>query len=591
LASRCSTEPDTVRTSGPRLHTNREIKILIANRGRGLGLADTAVVESTWSVVSEIYERRHHRPIWSKGQRLRPEAMRLLEALRHAPDAGLDSTALEVAGLDQLMDKALAPGLATQRVRPRTLARFDVLATYAELRASEQLQGGRVPRAALDSDWAPDKSASIDADEFERSISGDPVALFGNLEPRHDGYVRLRQALAQYRAIATRGGWPEIAAGPPLRRGDRGIRVASAMRRLLASGDLDGPVRDIVYDRRVEEAVGDLQSRLGIPRSGILGEATRSALNVPVERRIRQMELNLERWRWLPDSLGRRRLEVNVPAYQLELIRDGRVTRTMRVVVGSRKSPTPMFSDHVTYLEVNPTWTLPPHVVEKEIVPAMKRQADYLARNHMTVICIADAKRDTVRPETVPWKDAGSDSFPYLVIQDAGPENPLGQIKLMCPNEYDVYLHDTPARAKFSDAVRDYSHGCVRLENAIELADSLLGAMPSDTMRIDSLVGSGLWRRVRLPEPIPVHFLYWTVWVDEAGRLHFRDDVYGLDQRLDEALRSRSTDRFVLNPDVQVSAFWLAAEAKAREAAEARARQLAARPRSRPRPRGTVATR
>jgi murein L,D-transpeptidase YcbB/YkuD len=279
------------------------------------------------------------------------------------------------------------------------------------------------------------------------------------------------------------------------------------------------------------------------------------------------MELNLERWRWLPQDLGDPRIEVNIPGYRLDMIRAGRVVRSMRVVVGKRKSPTPVFSDAVVYIDVNPTWTLPPSVVVKEIVPALKRNPRYLWANQMHVISIADAKRDTVDPAQVPWKKADSDSFMFLVIQDAGPENPLGRVKLMCPNEYDVYLHDSPARSRFSVAVRDYSHGCVRVEEAVELADSLVGNAMGDTLNVDSLVARGGWRRLRLPEPVPVHFLYWTAWVDAVGRQYFRDDIYGLDARLAEALRTRTTARLELNPGVQLSAFWLAAGARAREIA------------------------
>jgi len=236
--------------------------------------------------------------------------------------------------------------------------------------------------------------------------------------------------------------------------------------------------------------------------------------------------------------------------------------------VGKRKSPTPVFSDAIAYIDVNPTWTLPPSVVQKEIVPTLKRDPGYLAANHMHVISIADAKRDTVDPALVPWKDAASDSFLYLIIQEAGGENPLGRVKIMCPNEYDVYLHDSPQRSRFSVAQRDYSHGCVRVEEAVELADSLLRVTPTDTLFVDSLATRTTFRRVRLGKPVPVHFLYWTAWADSAGRMCFRDDLYGLDERLDQALRARTTAQFALNPGVALSPFWLAAEKKQRELAD-----------------------
>jgi murein L,D-transpeptidase YcbB/YkuD len=352
--------------------------------------------------------------------------------------------------------------------------------------------------------------------------------------------------------------------------------------------ELRGAPGDTVYDKRLEWAVGDLQTRHGLPRSGIMGEATRTLLNVPVEQRIRQIELNLERWRWLPDTLGRRHVAINIPAYRLELVKDDHVVRPMRVVVGRRRSPTPVFSDRLAYLEVNPTWTLPKSVVVKEIVPTLKRHPDYLRENHMHVISIATAQRDTVDPAVVPWKDAASDTFMYLIVQEAGPENPLGRLKIICPNEYDVYLHDTPQRGRFTVAVRDYSHGCVRVEEVAELADSLLGRAPDGTSPLDTLLLLPTWKRVRLPYQMPVHFLYWTAWVDDAGAVHFRDDIYGLDQRLDEALQKRTTAEFVLNPGVEMSPFWLAAEARAKAAAEEKAKKKKQLARARPKPANTI---
>ncbi len=556
----------------PRPSTREEIRRLLAAGPGALAVADTAGAESTWTQVRAFYARRRDAPAWS-GLGPHRRAAQLLSALERVDEAGLDPGDYDTGKIASLLAQAKRGGWAAGHRSP-TLARLDVRATWAYLRVARHLHEGRVPARSLDPDWVAGRVAIDWPDYLKHRLSRDPARSFAELEPRHAGYRRLRDALALYRWVAEAGGWPELPPGPPLRVGDRGPRVALLVQRLAATGDMPLPVRDTVFDRRMEQAIGDLQSRHGIPRSGVLGEATRAVLNVPVATRLRQMELNLERWRWLPADLGERHVEINIPAYRLELVRQGRVARAMRVVVGRRRSPTPVFSDQLTYLEVNPTWTLPPSVVVKEIVPSLERDRDYLETNHMYVVSIADAKRDTMDARKVPWKQAASDSFPYLVIQAAGPDNPLGRIKLMCPNEYDVYLHDTPLRSRFSVAVRDYSHGCVRVEETVELADSLLGRAPGDTVGTDSLAASGAWRRMRLPAPVPVHFLYWTAWVDAAGRLNFRDDLYGLDGRLDEALRAHRTAGFALNPGVELSPFWVAAEARRRGAA---ARVAAAR--------------
>src|SRR4029077_609770 len=181
-----------------------------------------------------------------------------------------------------------------------------------------------------------------------------------------------KSALANYRLIEAAGGWAEIPPGPSIGPGARGIRVGRLVRRLAITGELGGAIRDTVMDARLARAVGDFQTRLGVPRSGLVGELTRQALNVPVAVRIREMELNLERWRWLPADLGAYHVQVNIPAFRLDLVRDGRSERAMRVVVGKRRSPTPAFSSALSYLELNPTWTVPPTLVFDELVPAMK---------------------------------------------------------------------------------------------------------------------------------------------------------------------------------------------------------------------------
>ena len=559
-------QPGEKRPDGSHPSTRQEIRRVLDAGPGALAFADTTGIDSTWAWVVELYDQRRDAPIWS-GREPHRRTTQFIDALQRIGDAGLDPRDYDTEDLTRLLAQATSRGPLARINRERTLARLDVRATWAYLRVAPHLRDGHVPAQVLDPDWSPASRSRDWLALLKHPMERDPARTLETLEPRHAGYRRLREALDRYRAIAAAGGWPQLPPGPPLALGATGPPVALLMNRLAMTGDLlPGMKPDTLFDRRLVHAIGEFQTRQGIPRSGIVGEATRALLNVPVDVRIRQMELNLERWRWLPADLGERRVEVNIPAYHLDLIDQGRVTRGMRVVVGKRNSPTPVFSDVLVYMDVNPTWTLPPSVVQKELVHLLRKNPHYLEENQMFVVSIADAKRDTVDPALVPWKQAVTDSFLYLVIQRSGPDNPLGQIKMMCPNEYDVYLHDSPQRNRFGVAVRDYSHGCVRVEEAVELADSLVAPALGDSVTTDSLIARGTGRRLRFPRATPVHFLYWTAWADDGGRMCFRDDIYGLDARLDQALRTRTPTHLALNPGVAVSAFWLAAEARAREA-------------------------
>ena len=568
--SRSTSEAPTPRADGP-VDIVAEIHQLLAFGDSSWVLPDTLGVARARVQTRAFYQARKFRPAWSNGQRPNPHLDSLLLAIGRL-DAGIGPEPYDGPGLERMAANLVRARHAGRDLHVRALARLDVRSTITWFRMAEHLTVGRMPFSTLDPDWVGRDSVRSYAPLLERALHSNEIAsTLVALEPTEPAYLRLRAALANYRTIAARGGWPQVPKGPPLQLGATGPRVGALIRRLQATDDLRGTLRDTTFDRRVQRAVGDFQARHGIPRSGVAGGVTLTALNVPVEERIRTMELDMERWRWLPDTLGTRRVEVNIAGYKVDLVRRGKIERTLRAVVGKRNSPTPVFSDQISYVELNPTWTVPPSILAGEIVPALRRNPEYLNKNRMKVIPMSRARRDSsVDALTVPWHQVTSDSFPYLVVQGAGPDNPLGRLKLMCPNEYDVYLHDTPQRDRFGVAQRDFSHGCVRVLHVEELADSLIAWPPYDTSHVRGLLADTTWRRIRLTNPMPVHFLYWTAWVDEDGQVEFRDDVYGLDRRLDEALRGGATAAFQINPAVSVSPFWLRAQAEAEARALAR---------------------
>jgi L,D-transpeptidase YcbB len=331
--------------------------------------------------------------------------------------------------------------------------------------------------------------------------------------PLHEGYERLEQALERIRRIARRGEPKPVPRGPALKPGDEGDRVALLRARLASAADAEAaePLPDAerpeLFDASLEMAVRAYQERYGLTADGIVGASTLAELNRPAEDRIRKIELNLERWRRVPADLGGRHILVNVAAFRLDAIEDGRSVLDMRVIVGRTESPTPMLSSAVERVVLNPSWYVPRKIASNEIWP---KGRSYLRRNGFEVL--PDGK----------------------LRQRPGPNNSLGQVKFRFPNRFSVYLHDTPSRSLFDRTVRALSHGCVRIERPADLAAWVLRDAPEwSPEAIQAALDSGRERAVELPEPIPIHIGYWTAWVDDQGTLRFAPDVYDQDPEPD----------------------------------------------------------
>ena len=513
----------------------------------------------------EFYGRRGKRAAWSDGRTPRPEAADFIGMLEKiVPLEGLAPQRYEAEALRLRMDELERGVLRGLLPEPERLADLDLALSRDFLRLASELHDGRVPDSTLDPGWVAARGHIDPVKRLERALRDHTVELY-DLPPWSAEYVRLGEALVRYRGLASAGGWPELDPGPVLTRGAAGARVLELRRRLALEGDSCGGGRE--FDAALARAVRTFQARHGLFESGIVDSATRAALNVGASERVRQIELNLERWRWLPRTLPEPCVIVNLPAFALEVRDSGRVLIRSRVVVGEARNPTPCFSAVLSYLVINPTWRVPKRILVEETLPALARDTSWLAKHQMRVL-YTHARTLTETPiRAVDWTTVEDDTFPYLVIQDPGDENPLGRIKLMCPNPHDVYLHDTPLKGYFSAAARAYSHGCVRVEKAREIADWLLardtlletqGLLGLRTPRVpdlrDSLaaaIESLATRTVGLKHRVPVHFLYWTAWVDSSGAVQFRDDLYGIDHRLDQALRTGEVAGFVLNPPLE----------------------------------------
>jgi L,D-transpeptidase YcbB len=394
-------------------------------------------------------------------------------------------------------------------------------------------------------EWVANRRSADFASVLETALStGEVAGALARLAPPQLGFRRLREALMHHRELASRGGWPLIPdkmTKMTLKRGDHGPPVAALRERLSLGDDLGaGTWEDAeLFDGALDQALKRFQRRHGLSEDGIMGDETRAELNVSVERRVEQLELNLERWRWLPQDLGRRHILVNIAAFELEVVEEDSVVLAMRVVVGRPYHDTPVFSDTMRYIVLNPYWEVPGKIAVKEMLPRIKRDPSYLAHENLRLFKGWGLEAREVDPGTVDWSAITPAAFPFRLRQDPGPRNALGRLKFMFPNKFNVYLHDTPARQLFEKPERDFSHGCIRIQEPIELAVYLLRQDPRwNREALLRALDETVDRSVPLPETIPIHLLYWTAWADGDGTIQFRRDIYGHDALLLEALQA-----------------------------------------------------
>lgn len=342
-------------------------------------------------------------------------------------------------------------------------------------------------------------------------------------------YFRIDHALKKYIQIQEKGGWPALPADIILKKGDYSEHVLALRERLEITGDLFTVRKENLYffDEEVEEAVKRFQYRHGLIIDGIVGPDTLAAMNVPVAERVRELSLNRERIFSLFDSYVERYVLVNIPAYELKVIEKGKEILKMKAIVGSTGSKTPVFQDEIEYLVFNPDWRIPIRKTVRDIIPIIKSDPTYLERKNIRIFDGWGKDARELRPEEVNWDYYDLNNFNLMLVQEPGPENELGRIKFMFPNEYLVYIHDTPARELFTYNDRAFSSGCIRVEKPIDLAlYCLKDQLGWDLNRILSVIDGGEPVEVYLEENIPVVIVYWTAWVDESGLVHFRKDIY-----------------------------------------------------------------
>jgi murein L,D-transpeptidase YcbB/YkuD len=495
-------------------------EVLGADRPEGLD-------ERDWKRVHALYANYDTIALWLEKDADSERADDLIAALLTIHEHGLRG---DLYPLEELR-AALAPIDKARRPSAEQLAKADVMLSAMYVALGEDLLTGQIDPRSVEQQWRLDAQA-IDVDSaLARTLRMEPLRnAIARMRPTDPAYHALQKSLTHYRGLLDRGGWQPVPEGETLSPGDTtSLERLTALRRRLAIEDLvevrtadtarqaandsasrEGPLA--VYDAKLAGAVAEFQRRHGIVVDSILGPGTLASLNVPVEYRVGQIMANLERFRWLPRELGDRYVYVNVPAFRLDAYDNGERVLEMPVIVGAEYEDraTPAFSDSMSYLEFAPYWNVPQNIAENELWPKQEADPTYFARNNY----------ETLQRGGETW-----------IRQKPGDKNALGEVKFMFPNQFDIYLHDTPERSLFTRDVRAFSHGCIRVGDPAKLAEYALAYNDGwDMARIRSAM-NGENRQVPLERKIPVYIVYFTTFVRD-GDLYFGNDIYDRDSEL-----------------------------------------------------------
>lgn len=490
-------------------------------------------------LLRRFYRQRGYRPAWVTEWGPGTLADELLEAVSLVHFDGLDPADYHHADI-----KRRLAGNGTQSAQKRRIASFatlDLLLSDAFLNLGRHLQRGKVePADGFNAGIAGDADTALLTSLTNLLMTHRIYATLERLKSDNAEYRRLRTILARYLRIAQAGGWKTIPDGKDLKRGDSDERIPAIRHHLKLTGDLTPlhsrnttDLRSPVFDGALESAIRRFQWRHDLRRHGRLDWRTRLAMNVPVRKRILQIRLNMDLRRRLPDKQQNPFILVNIPDMSLQAIRNGRTELTMRVIVGKPEHPTPVFSDDILFLVVNPYWYIPPEIVKKEILPLVRKDPGYLAVRGIRLFRKMSADGDELLPNEIDWAHLDPEAIDFYFRQDPGWDNSLGAIKFVIPHRDHIYLHDTPARELFKRRIRTLSFGCIRVEHPLALAAFMLTDDPDWTRAtLNQLIQSGQPRKITLPRNIAVHVVYWTLSADNRRSIRFLPDVYDLEDRL-----------------------------------------------------------
>lgn len=477
--------------------------------------------------LHKFYSRRNYQLAWSFEGEFRPQASMFLNQLRNAQSQGTDPNIFNTYDLEKRINEAYG------KKRDSLIRKdIDMELSSAYFKYSQRLWKGMVDPQDEGLEWFVDRKKikyGKTLDSILESNDGNPFAKY---MPVHEEYKSLLKQLNYYQSIKNTKQWPNLdsAALNKLALGDTSTQITFLKKKLQLCGDLSSDVVvNNTYDLKLSEAIKYFQTRHGLDETGKLSGATLHFLNLSLEQIIKQILVNLERWKWVPKKADGNYLKVNIPDFTLRVYEKGKEVHSMKAIVGKTMTHTPIFNDQLKNVVLNPFWNIPHTIMVEEVLPAIQKDSTYLDRLNIEVFAAYDYEHP-IDPSSINWDTIQAEKFPYQLRQKSGDGNALGRVKFIFPNNYDVYLHDTPQRYLFQNQERDYSHGCIRIEDPFWLASYLLENKSEQELR--QVKDEDKWYKIPAGKQLPVYIVYFTAWVDKDGKLNLREDIYNHDQKL-----------------------------------------------------------
>ncbi|OEY72103.1 L,D-transpeptidase family protein [Salegentibacter salarius] len=469
-------------------------------------------------LLDSIYSKRDYKPIWTD-RALREDLYRGIE---RAEEDGLEPEDYHLSYLKKSLSN-----LSELDDEERSLT--EIILTDAFFSLTSDYNSGKLDPKEIYSIWGVESNKIDLPGLLDHGVEQNNIlAAIDSVVPKHEVYKGLKRSLKEYRELAENEKDPIFISeeGESIKADEKDERIPNIKRRLKELGYWDNEIADslITYDEPLQEAVKEFQEKYGIETDGVIGGGTIKTLNKTYQDRLEQILVNLERWRWYPKDLGEQYIIVNIANYRLHLVKGQDTLATHRTLVGTEARKTPVFSDKVEHIVYNPTWTIPPTIKSKDVIPSASKDPDYINRKNFSIF---NQSGEKMNPHEVNW--SSSKVRGYTFRQEAGPANPLGLVKIIYPNQYMIYLHDTPSKSLFNKNIRAQSSGCVRVQGVLELAKTLLNDQPKyDDDKIQEIINSGKTTTIKVTQNVNVHHLYWTAW-NENGSTRFAEDIYKRD--------------------------------------------------------------